>query len=182
MPLLDRIDSSSLIVKELDESTDLSSFCCSDNDTMGLNEFIHNEAFLYQKHKLGKTYLFFYSDRLVGFTTLCMSVLRIEPTFLPFRVSFKEFPALLIGRLAVDNQFRKKNVGRNILLWVVAFALEQSERVGCRFVSVLTKGEGVSFYEKCGLIPINRKKKKVILYRQLLVEDDPKALAANTLQ
>lgn len=169
MPSTKRIDYPELEAKILDKSIDLSKFSCKKDDIIGLNNFIHKEALAYQEENLGVTYLFLYKKRIVGFVTLAMDEIRIkEPRrFLSFSVPFKEFPALLIGRLAVDDEFRRRDVGRNICLWVLGLAKELSERVGCGFVTVLTQGEVVGFYEKCKFEAINRSKKKIVMFKQL---------------
>ena len=48
-----------LSVKKLDAETDFSTFDCSQNDDLGLNEFIHGEALAYQREALGATHLFY---------------------------------------------------------------------------------------------------------------------------
>jgi len=169
MPSSDRIDFHELEIKILNELIDLSEFCCLEGDTMGLDEFIHKEALAYQEEKLGITHLFLYKDRLVGFATLAMTAIPIkEPReFLSFSVPFHHFPALLIGRLAVDNEFRKRNIGRNICLWVLGFAEDLAKQVGCRFITVLTESQVVEFYERCGFMAVDKTKKKVIMFKQI---------------
>jgi len=83
MPSQDRISPSDLAVRVLEQTDDLSTFDCSRNDIMGLNEFIHSEAKQFQKEGLGVTHLFFYNDEIVGFATFPKSkkddVIRIDP-------------------------------------------------------------------------------------------------------
>lgn len=145
------INPNELEFKILEESDDLSTFDCSKDDTMGLNEFIHHEALQFQKENLGVTYLFLYKKQVVGFATLQMSEMEIKltPYILPFRVKIKFYPALQIGRLAVHNDFRSRNIGQNICLWCASLAKQLSEKVGCRMIVVLTEGRPVDFYKKC---------------------------------
>ena len=165
------IDSGKLEFKILETSDDLSSFDCSKDDTMGLNEFIHEEALQYQKEKLGITYLFFHENNVVGFVTLAMSQIEVKetPPRLPFPVTIKYYPALKIGRLAVDNKYREKNVGTNICLWSLYFAEDLSKGIGCRFVVVLTQGKTINFYEKCDfeIVPKYKNKPKVFLFLKI---------------
>jgi len=165
------IDFHDLEVKVLEDSDDLSAFDCSKNDIMGLNEFIHSEAMQFQKENLGVTYLFLYNGQIVGFTTIAMSQIemKLTPLILPFPVTMKYYPALKIGRLAVDNNYRDRDIGTNLCLWCLHSAKELSERIGCRFIVVLTKGRQVDFYKKCSfkIIPKYEKKKKVFLYLQM---------------
>lgn len=157
--------------KILERSDDLSAFDCSKDDVMGLNEFIHSEAMQYQKENLGVTYLFLYNKQIVGFATVAMSQMEIKyaPHILPFHVDIKYFPALVLGRLAVENEFRDRNVGAHICLWCLGLAKELSKKVGCRLVVVLTEAEVVDFYKKCSfkVVPKFEKKKKVLMYLQV---------------
>jgi predicted N-acetyltransferase YhbS len=136
---------------------------------MGLNDFIHKQALAYQKENLGATYLFLYRKQIVGFVTLAMGEIQIKKSkrFIPFSVPFKDFPALLIGRLAVDNKFRKRGIGRNICLWVLGLAKELSIEIGCRFITLLTQGKTVEFYENCGFEAVDRAKKKVVMFKEI---------------
>ena len=171
MPSQQDIESQGLEFKILERSDGLSTFDCSEDDVMGLNEFIHSEAMQYQEGNLGVTYLFLYNKRIVGFATVAMSRMETKyaPFILPFRVEIKYYPALLIGRLAVHNEFRDRNVGANICLWCLGLAKELSTKVGCRLVVVLTEGKIVDFYKKCSfkVVPKFEKKKKVLMYLQV---------------
>jgi hypothetical protein len=104
----------------LNEQHDLSKFDCSKDDEMGLNEFIHDEALQFQKENLGITYLFFHNTVIVGFATLAMSQIEIKQTKikLSFETDIRDYPALMIGRLATDNSYRSRHVGLNITLWL----------------------------------------------------------------
>jgi len=141
-----------MAVRILKPSDDLSAFDCSRDDSMGLNEFIHSEAMNYQKEKLGVTHLFTYNDQVVGFATLAMSEIetREAPLLLSFGATIKNYPALLIGRLAAHNDFRGRNVGRSICLWCLDVAKKLSEEIGCKLVIVMTEGKAVEFYGKVG--------------------------------
>lgn len=165
------IDYRELEFKILEESDDLSSFDCSKDDNMGLNEFIHDQALQYQHENLGITYLFFHEKRIVGFVTIAMSQIEVKLTTfkLPFTCTITNHPALLIGRLAVDNDYRDADIGTNLCLWCLHMAKKLSNEVGCRFVVVLTEGKPVCFYQKCNFeIPEKYKsKKRVFLYQKI---------------
>lgn len=160
---------SELTVKKLDEQTDLSGFDCSKDDDMGLNEFIHKEAMNYQRESLGTTHLFYYKDNIVGYATIATSDIEVKYTrlHLPFFRPMK-YPTLLLGRLAVDNRYRGRNIGHCICLWCVGLAKELAEKIGCRFVIVLTSQSKKGFYRKCGfdICPGHEEKKRVLMYIQ----------------
>ena len=169
------IDLEQLSVKKLSEELDLSSFDCSVDDTLGLNEFIHKEALEYQKERMGITYVFCYQSIPVGYVTLAMYTIEVKETRLQrLRIirNEKRYPALLLGRLGVDNNYRERHIGRNMCLWVVGLAKAHSNEIGCRFVVVLTKKEKVEFYKKCEfeIAPKYENKEKILMYFQIPTE------------
>lgn len=127
-------------------------FDCTDGDTMGLNEFYHDEALDYQDERLGITYVFNYDSKTVGYATIAMSKIVRDEIKRRFRLPIpqQDYPALLIGRLAVDNKWRKKYIGTNICKWCIGRAVSLSEEIGCRYVVLQTDEEHKFFYEKCG--------------------------------
>jgi len=118
MPNSGYIQAYELQFEILNSKHNLSSFDCSKDDELGLNEFIHDEALAFQKENLGITYLFFYNGVIVGFATLAMSQIEAKETKvkLPNQTTIRDFPALMIGRLATDNNFRGRHIGMNISL------------------------------------------------------------------
>ena len=137
-------------------------------DEMGLNEFIHNEALQFQKEKMGITYLFFYNNDIVGFATLTMSQLEIKETKikLPFKTTITDYPALMIGRLATDNNYRGRHVGESICLWCVSKVKQLAAQIGCKLIIVLTNDKKYMFYINCGfdMVPKFGNKTKKWMY------------------
>lgn len=63
-------------------------------------------------------------------------------------------PATLLGRLARDQNHRKKGLGEILLLDALRRSLEQSDQIGSAAVVVDAKNvEAVKFYESYGFIP-----------------------------
>ena len=146
------ITANQLRYEVLNPTHNLSAFDCSNDDEMGLNEFIHYEALQFQKENMGITYLFFYNDVIVGFATLAMSQIEIKQTKLklPFKTTIQDFPALMIGRLATDNNYRGQHVGENICLWSLSMVKQLSAQVGCKLIVILTNERKYKFYINCG--------------------------------
>jgi len=109
------------------------------DDTLGLNEFIHKEAMQYQKESRGITYLFYINDVAIGYVTVAMHAIEVKETRLGIVTRKKHYPALLLGRLGVHNDYRGRNVGYSICLWTIGLAKELSKKIGCRFVVLLTE-------------------------------------------
>ena len=72
-------------------------------------------------------------------------------------ISLKTYPSLLIGRVGVDNNERKKGIGKYICDWCLGLAMKLSNEVGCRYIILETTEKMVKFYKKC-----NFEKGKVI--------------------
>lgn len=164
------IDLQQLTVKTLDNDTNLLCFDCSLDDTLGLNEFIHKEAVQYQKESRGITYLFYINDVAIGYVTVAMHAIEVKETRLGIVTREKHYPALLLGRLGVHNDYRGRNVGYAICLWTIGLAKELSKKIGCRFVVLLTEQSKIGFYKKCGfeMCPKYEKKTKVLMYIQIV--------------
>jgi GNAT superfamily N-acetyltransferase len=147
------IDFSKISNRKLEFRDDLSGFKCDQDDRLGCDDFIHkeNEAKLYQKERFGITYLFFYDGEIVGYVTLAMSSIPARRMDKRFKdsVSLKFYPSLLIGRLAVGNNWRRKGIGKYLSDWCLGFAITMSEKVGCRYVILETDEDNVEFYESC---------------------------------
>lgn len=167
-----------ITIRKLKLTDDLSSFRCDHEDEVGCDDFIHKEeeAKLFQKERQGITYLFFYKGNIIGYVTLAMSSInaeRVEESLKePIRLRF--YPSLLIGRLAVDNNWRKKGVGKFLCDWCLGFAIELSEKVGCRYVVLETNESKVGFYLKCGFLkalPLEDEEIRLIwMYQRTVLE------------
>ena len=130
---------------------DLSKFDCNDDD---INDFIRNDAFVYQDKKIATTTIFIYEDNIMGFFSASADSLRLNPPEKEeHEVSekpIKEFPAIKIARLGRDKKFRGENVGTGILKWAIGHILECSKMVAVRFVTVDSYPNRAAWYEKFG--------------------------------
>jgi len=163
--LSSRINFDDIEVQKLRRDTDLTNFDCSLDDDLGLDVFIHKEALAYQETLLGITYLFYYKSNFVGFVTLAMGRLRgkyIEKE--EIRLSY--YPALLIGRLAVDNNYRKRGICRFICDWCTGFAERLAKNIGCKFLVLDTNKRISVIYEKCGFLGA-RENDRIIMFKKI---------------
>jgi GNAT superfamily N-acetyltransferase len=165
----DKFDLQKLTVKSLNKEMDLSCFDCSQDDDLDLNGFIHNEALQYQQDGMGTTYTFHYQNDFVGYVTVAMHAIEVKETRLHIVTNQKHYPALLLGRLGVHNNYRNRGVGHSMCLWTIGYAKKLSKEVGCRFVVLLTTPSKVEFYRKCGfeVCPKYERKQKVLMYFQI---------------
>lgn len=130
---------------------DLSKFDCGDND---INDFIKNDALIYQDKKIATTTIFTYGDNIIGFFSAAADSLRlVPPEKAEHKVTekpIKEFPAIKIARLGRDNKFRGEKVGTNILKWAIGYILACSQMMAVRFVTVDSYPNRVKWYESVG--------------------------------
>lgn len=174
-----KIDFEKIKPRKLQDSDDLTSFNCDYEDELGCHDFIHKkeEAKLYQKERQGITYLFFHNDLIVGYVTLAMSSIqakRIDKRYTkPIRL--KSYPSLLIGRLASENELRKKGIGKYLCEWCTGYAIKLSEKIGCRYVILETNEQKLDFYQKCrfeqGIEQDSDTGKKIWMYQRITLDD-----------
>jgi hypothetical protein len=80
MSLSNKFNLNDFSVKKLDEKVDLSEFDCSDNDDLGLDEFVHKEAWEYQNEGMGVTHLFYNDEKIAGYITVAMGSIGVKMT------------------------------------------------------------------------------------------------------
>jgi len=152
--ILDKIE-----IVRLEFETPISSFDCGDID---LNDFLHNDAKNYLKSLLAVTYLIKVENEIVAY--FCLSndgltrteILTDEEKTLWNRVGRKipnskrrkTYPAVKIGRLAVDLKYSGFGIGRHIINAVRIMYISKPHHAGCRFVTVDAYNKALPFYEK----------------------------------
>ena len=139
---------------------DLSSFRCGDED---LDDFFVNDAYLYSKQLLGKTYFFITNDeshKIVGAYTVANDSIKASliskstrnklQRKIPNAKRTRSYPAVLIGRLGVSLTMRGMNIGSDILDYIKEIFSDDSNRTGCRYIVVdaYNRPDVLSFYEK----------------------------------
>lgn len=130
---------------------DVKEFDCGDEDT---NEFLKNDALIYQEKKIASTFIFVYSDQIIGYFCCASDSIRLKGSEKNdsklSNKSLSEFPAMKICRLARDHKFRDNNIGQQILNLAIAYAESQSLKVAIRFVTLDSYTSRLKMYEKLG--------------------------------
>ena len=108
-----------------------------------------------------KTFLCYHFNQLVGYITFTTDIIEKKEVQKEgrIRVEYGEYPAIKIARLAVDKKCESKGAGRFLLLVAIGKALEISDEVGCRFITVDSKQDSIGFYEKRGNFELAKKQK-----------------------
>lgn len=135
-----------LLIEKLSSNHDLTGFRCSDDD---LDEFIRFDALLQREDRLNQTYICKYQGNIIAFFTVSADSIKInDKDKKRIGVNYPAFPAVKIGRLAVHEDYKRMNVGSTLIMYTVGLALDLSEKVGVRFISVDAYHGIEEFYEK----------------------------------
>ena len=96
------------------------------------------------------------ANRVAGYFTLCTGAILPEnlPAAIAERLpSYGAFPAILLGRLAVDQDYQNQNLGRFLLVAAVRQAYRASRTIAAMAVTVDAIDEGAAaFYRRFGFI------------------------------
>lgn len=155
--------------RRLSDGAPVVSFDCGDPD---LNDFLLKDALLYEQQLLGVTYVFENEEtqQTAAFFTVSNDRISVEDTDnkasfndliasrLPNDKQFRYYPAVKIGRLGVDKDFRGKGIGIKIIR-VIADFFTYKNKTGCRYITVDAYNNPASmrFYERALFFPLKEK-------------------------
>lgn len=139
----------------------------SSPDEVELRDFLIEDAYNNQEQDfISRTYLVFHNpdNRLVGYVTLLTDNIHIRNTGLAEQfkskgIQYDSLPALKIGRMCIDLEFRKKGLGTFLVHVAMRRLLEINERVGCRFLIADVKRGAQHFYKSLGFEVLKEKQK-----------------------
>lgn len=138
----DKISKEDLIIERLDKNHILSNFCCGVDD---LNEFLIEDSLKQMEFRISVTYICKYkvNSEIIGYFTLCNDSIRFkkiekedQDLLQNKNVKYPNLPALKLCRLAVRKGYKFRNVGTHLVSLTLRQALELSEKVGLRFITV----------------------------------------------
>ena len=129
-------------------------FDCGNKD---LNDFLLNDSKRYLKSRLAVTYIIEDDDHTVGYFSVSNDKLtirevdksswrRIKKLF-SHRKHRSDYPAVKVGRLAVDLKYQGNDIGSDILNYIKSMFVYEN-RTGCVFVTVDALRESLPFYLK----------------------------------
>ncbi len=149
---------SSIPLKRLTTEHNILPFDCGDSD---LNEFLLENAIQYQKELLAVTYYLETDNETVLFFSLSndkitaiehhKSFWRKIRNLFPHSKHRKDYPAVKIGRLAVNKKYQGTGtkLGSHILDCIKYWMITEN-KTGCRFITVDAYRNSVPFYLKNG--------------------------------
>lgn len=137
-------------------------FICGDN---GIDAFFRHSYFLYEQELLTKTYAFVTDDEECRIVCIfSVSNDSVKASMLPKRFRnrmqrnipnskrMRSYPAVLIGQMGVDRNFKGLNVGSQVLNYIKDWFTHPAYKTGCRFliVDALNEDKVIEFYRKNG--------------------------------
>lgn len=135
---------------------DILPFDCGDTD---LNDFLFSDAKAYLEKLLAVTYLVESAGNTVLY--FCLSndkITSIESnkgfwrkikSIFPHSKHRRDYPAVKIGRLAVDKSFQRRGEGwGSMVMDYIKHWMVTENKTGCRFITVDAYRNAVPFYEK----------------------------------
>ena len=148
--------------RQLEDGEIIKSFNCGDAE---LNDFILTKADQYKKSLLSVTYILEEDDVTLAYFSLSNDSLRHEnfrntSSFnrLNRRINnakrMREYPAIKIGRFAVNNDCKHSRMGSS-LLDHIKLSLIENPQSGCRFITVDAYNDAVGFYQRNGFMLVN---------------------------
>ena len=133
------------------------SFKCGDKD---LDDFFTEDAFLQSEELLCKNYCFSLVDdptQLVAVFTLSNDSIKKIPGSrkkkveknIPREKIYSSYPAVMIGRLGISQDFQSKHLGSDVLSFIKAWFVDPLNKTGCRFLLVdsYNKERNLKFYQ-----------------------------------
>jgi GNAT superfamily N-acetyltransferase len=127
----------------------LEDFDCGNSE---LNEWLKKRAFKNESSGASRTYIVTVEQKIIAYYCLASgSIINAAATGKVRRNMPDPIPVMVIGRLAVDQNWQGKGIGYALVRDAVLRTLQVSAIVGIRAILVhALNEEAKQFYEKCG--------------------------------
>jgi ribosomal protein S18 acetylase RimI-like enzyme len=166
---LDRAFIDGLVARPVWPELDVSRFQC---DT-AIDWFLANVAREHHDNRITSVMCWLNDGDLTGYVTTSMHLLQIESPDVRRDVELKGivrtengkqvkfFPALLIGMLGVCTRYKRRGLGRYMVMHAIGQAKNLSRTTGCRFVAVDSDNteEAMGLYKSVGFKVLESRKK-----------------------
>lgn len=139
---------------KLEPTTSILPFDCGNSD---LNEFLLNDAKHYADNLLAVTYLLETDVQTIAFFSALNDKISVQDVSnsrwkkfkkaFPAGKQFKSYPAVKIGRFAVDQSYNGKGLGTALLDYIKVLFITNN-RTGCNYITVDAYKKSIPFYQK----------------------------------
>lgn len=137
-------------IRKFDKSFLKAGFDCGDEV---LNGFIKQQANQIIRRNETVIHCAVKDQTVIGFYTLSSCEIRrsVDDVLLKKQSPYTPIPCALIGRLAVDKNYKGQGIGADLLLHALQTVVNLSKHIGMAFVVVDAKNEQAkAFYERYG--------------------------------
>lgn len=138
----------------LNEEYTFKPFDCGNHD---LNLFLFDDSKTYLKNRLSVTYILENDKETIGYFSVSNDKLSIADTtkakwrrikrLFSHNMHRKDYPAVKIGRLAIDKRYQGSRIGSDILNFIKCM-FKENNRTGCAFITVDALPAALTFYIK----------------------------------
>ena len=143
-------------VVRLTQDYEFKSFDCGNQD---LNNFLLTDSKPYAKKLLSVTYILETDEEIAAYFSVSNDKISVPDSdkatwrkiksLFPHSKHRSDYPAVKIGRLAVNGRYKNRGIGTDILDFVKDLFITNN-RTGCSFVTVDALREAIPFYVKNG--------------------------------
>jgi GNAT superfamily N-acetyltransferase len=140
--------------RQLAPTDDISDFNCG---LQKVDDWFHAHAQSAKKRGTAVVYVTFCEGKVAGFYTLnAKSITRATVSNRWLKANTPhEIPVILFGMLGVDDRFKGRGLGRQLLLDAVHQAQRIANELGAKALLVESAtDDAITFYKKCGFEPI----------------------------
>lgn len=148
-----------IVIKKLEAANldQVSRFRMSANDDKPLQIFIRSEARKSAAANLTQTYVAKVdgSNLVIGYISIMCAEIKLDKAYeigdKPDADRYEYQPAIRISRLAVEDAYQGRKIGRQLVETAVGIVLLSIvPHAGCRFLILDAKQKSVDFYERLG--------------------------------
>lgn len=130
-------------------------FSCGEK---ALEEYLKTRARKEMDHRIAVVYVLYdaVEERIAGYYTLSSLSVELPEDTRRGLAKYPEYPATLIGRLAVDDGYQGRGLGKRLLLDALGRALAGSRTVASYAVITDAKNDRAqAFYSRYGFLPLS---------------------------
>lgn len=131
-----------------------------------LDTFFYEHSSYFIKYGYSQMYILreFESPNIVGYFTLSSSTIQWDESLLIEKIT-RYVPGILLGMFAIDERYRRKKFGSDLIKKVINIALRFSKEIGCRcvFVDSPIKLVSINFYLNMGFNFVDNPLGKMII-------------------
>lgn len=169
-------------VFRLERNHNIATFDCGDSD---LNDFLIDDAIPFQEKRIATTYVALIDDKVIAYfsllndkisqTDVSKSAWRKLKKLFAHSKHRSNYPAIKIGRLAVDKNYGSKGLGSSLMDAIKKTTNDNARYSAFRFLTVDAYISAIPFYTKNGFVEMLTEKEEKstrTMYFDMLSIDD----------